>query len=962
MADLFDAAGSYLTNRFSGLQDRYNNVASMFGGPQRDEEEDSANVKPVTQTVTTDPTTGDQTMTIKGRPEDLSAANPYTPTVTMPGQGLRMPTQPQDQGIQMPQREMTDVTMPAFTAPAAPGAPAPVAPTEQFAAAPGAPVGKPVEAPADTQADDMYQQLVSNMQQQQGQPQPRPIAAVAQAPATSDVNPPAVTAPAVPAAEPVAAAPTAPTAPTMSDITPGAPMRTEEGIVPAPAAQRPAMPGGGVQQVPGQPPTGLELTARMESGSNPNIGYHNPALSDAYGKYGITSKAYSDVQKRDPYFTGRDITTLTPEEQDRAAMVVRKMNSQELINQGLEATEANIQLAHFLGPRGAAEYLRTGYISPEAAEANGGYAKTDQLAREKLAAGGGDANAAPRTFANANAENPREQQLNQSTNLINDAYNNKDEKMLYRLAISDDPQVSGPAKAKIKLLDQERAGQARADQLIASGKTTDLARHLNDRGDGNWVKYYLLTRLGLTDAAKEEAQKLGAGTKMTSLSDTGGKQYSAEVDGDGIIRKAWDADGNAITSKKTLANLQASALQKGERGLATGTRVRDDKNKEWSQVPTSRGMVFYDNAGNRGVPSGKTVPIGIGSDVQLQGQLQTQKKQIDLAWDPIIKAATTSAEGLVKYNQQYGTNFSIAGTAAGGTPIIVDNNTGTIVKPNASGRVTGTQATGGTPGTTGPLPNASASETTVINQRAMNKDIQDNIVPAARQADAQVNSITEILNVLKQPNAEKVFGIYNDVMAGTDARAKKLFTDVIAGKVVAGSPEYEEFRKRFSELGLGENEVGILRRIDALSASSVGASVRELTGTIGISNQDVKVAQRNNVNPAEWPMLAAYSQWHYQRFEGDLKRARSDWAAENMGNFPNSAAMDKAWRSESAAIKKDNEAVAEARAKYLEKFNNLQPREKAAKIREAYDLFPSPRYEDGTWNNRKAKPLSSFVR
>jgi hypothetical protein len=43
-----------------------------------------ANVKPVTQTITTDPRTGEQMMTVKGRPEDLSANNPNTPTVSQP--------------------------------------------------------------------------------------------------------------------------------------------------------------------------------------------------------------------------------------------------------------------------------------------------------------------------------------------------------------------------------------------------------------------------------------------------------------------------------------------------------------------------------------------------------------------------------------------------------------------------------------------------------------------------------------------------------------------------------------------------------------------------------------------------------------------------------------------------------------------------------------------------------------
>jgi len=55
-----------------------------------------ANATPVTQTIKTDPITGQQEMTIKGSPQDLSAANPLTPTVSAPGvpfsgQGLRMP-------------------------------------------------------------------------------------------------------------------------------------------------------------------------------------------------------------------------------------------------------------------------------------------------------------------------------------------------------------------------------------------------------------------------------------------------------------------------------------------------------------------------------------------------------------------------------------------------------------------------------------------------------------------------------------------------------------------------------------------------------------------------------------------------------------------------------------------------------------------------------------------------------
>lgn len=70
----FDAMGSY-----------YGAVNDMLDSTTE------ANVKPVTQTITTDPKTGEQMMTVKGRPEDLSAANPNTPTITQPRFNLPSP-------------------------------------------------------------------------------------------------------------------------------------------------------------------------------------------------------------------------------------------------------------------------------------------------------------------------------------------------------------------------------------------------------------------------------------------------------------------------------------------------------------------------------------------------------------------------------------------------------------------------------------------------------------------------------------------------------------------------------------------------------------------------------------------------------------------------------------------------------------------------------------------------------
>lgn len=111
-------------------------------------------------------------------------------------------------------------------------------------------------------------------------------------------------------------------------------------------------------------------------------------LSGAQGAYAITAPAYADIQKNDPYFQGKPQNQLTPEDQDRAAYVLReKVQIPALRQFGVEPTEPNIQLSHFLGPAGAAQYLKNGYISPEAAAANGGMQNVQKIARDRLAFG-----------------------------------------------------------------------------------------------------------------------------------------------------------------------------------------------------------------------------------------------------------------------------------------------------------------------------------------------------------------------------------------------------------------------------------------------------------------------------------------------------------------------------------------------------------------------------------------------
>jgi hypothetical protein len=124
--------------------------------------------------------------------------------------------------------------------------------------------------------------------------------------------------------------------------------------------------------------------AQRESGNNPNIGYHDLTKGTAYGTYGITDAAYKDVQNSVPEFKGRPITSLNQDEQTQAFNTYRKLTTDRFSQLQVPPTKQNLDLGSFLGPDGAARYLKDGTVSQEAAASNGGEAKTKQIANAIL--------------------------------------------------------------------------------------------------------------------------------------------------------------------------------------------------------------------------------------------------------------------------------------------------------------------------------------------------------------------------------------------------------------------------------------------------------------------------------------------------------------------------------------------------------------------------------------------------
>ena len=144
------------------------------------------------------------------------------------------------------------------------------------------------------------------------------------------------------------------------------------------------------QEVPaGQPVTPVapaDYNARiagMESGSRPDIGYHSPGKSTAYGTYGMTQAAYADARRANPNLPS-DITQATPEQQTQAQNAYTQQNAKYLQSYGVEVNPNTLAAAHFLDAKGLSDYLKTGQISEAAARANGGIENVKRIVDSRL--------------------------------------------------------------------------------------------------------------------------------------------------------------------------------------------------------------------------------------------------------------------------------------------------------------------------------------------------------------------------------------------------------------------------------------------------------------------------------------------------------------------------------------------------------------------------------------------------
>jgi len=435
-------------------------------------------------------------------------------------------------------------------------------------------------------------------------------------------------------------------------------------------------------------------TAQMESGNNPNIGYHDRTKGSAYGTYGLTSAAYQDVQRANPQFAGRDITTLTPEEQTQAYRTYTGLNANALQRFGVEPTAANQRLAHFLGAKGAAEFLKNGTVSPAAAAANGGEDNVRRIAQARLGGGVAPASGAASLVAGEQGGMPtapvaptegaftgqglkaptvgpaptaRVPSSEQFVTRYQDTQT--DPAGLMKLATDDTAPdwIKERARNRAADLITEQRDTMKAKEALAAATPNDLARYLQGKTKSG-EDYNLTTRIramlfsasGNNELAMREWNKLDNTGTDKYVQGADGQSYLLRTRANGEVMGGFNAKTGAALTPEEIVNVSAGVqTQKGVHQAADTYADPTGKIKGNFVLETRPGQapVFKEvGTGRVATAAEGAVLRKIGVTGTLEDQLARQRQK--LMTDLQFVEPTKRMEFAARFDAEHGTNFA----------------------------------------------------------------------------------------------------------------------------------------------------------------------------------------------------------------------------------------------------------------------------------------------------------------
>jgi hypothetical protein len=498
-----------------------------------------------------------------------------------------------------------------------------------------------------------------------------------------------------------------------------------------------------------------------------------------------------------------------------------------------------------------------------------------------------------------------------------------------------------------------------------------IAKELSRKSsDGSWVKYYLMKRLGLNEAATQEASKLGL-TNTWNTYNINGKNYLVNTQADGLPIAGIDPEtGKAVP---------ASIYQQ-----ISGTSKDIQQSNDIYKDPTqATGPAFYYERRPGGVAVFKEVGTGrIASPTEATklikvGVAGTLPQQYEGAYGKAAygKAGAAAGEGMIPTTIPGAPGMG-TGTVPGGAPGVPTTPTVPGAPAAAGAPAPAAQPAPAVSSNTN-IPNAFATPPApagapTISQQRRAGEIQEKrsvafneIIDKEYRVDGQNGEVIsenrklqfDILNrkdpVSGKGVAEEISGIYNAANQAPGDQKLTIVRDILTGKV--GKPE-DRISERIADLNISPAAKSALQEYNALNAQIAGRTLRDTAGPGAVSDAEQQANRARNVDIGRAPMLGAYNMMSQSQFAGDLSRYKSDLASSS--DSKSATLFERDFRKTREELVKSYREVTEARLDYINKNGGAT---NPAAIREGYKLFPVPQYDVSTGNWRYLKPLNKII-
>ena len=522
----------------------------------------------------------------------------------------------------------------------------------------------------------------------------------------------------------------------------------------------------------------------------------------------------------------------------------------------------------------------------------------------------------------------------------------------------------------------EQKAEKKAQELIASGGA-GLQRALKDPSEeGSYLKAYLFQRLGLTDLAKNEQQKLGAGD-MWGQTMVDGKPAWVKYNGQGAPTKGYSATGELTPDQ--LINTQ------NMKGVTQHTQAYKDmdtgKMYHLQTTPMGPRYVSADGTTFSG-DTGRLFAYGIGSDVAMQSELAFQKSGQGQRGKQAAETGTSqiplpasgvnpmgSGQGPAPQPQGQG-QAQMPAPAGGQYPQTrIDANGNVISVPAAPQQrpagpaVPQQQAPAAVaapvaPGDTQQRPGESYA---AYQQRmALQKSqAEANIGVGAKEQESFIKYHAEDITPkadaggqVSRIRREQINGpdgvLNNPEIAGilqgkgpASTEAANIIRDLVTGSY--NNPN--ELSTRVRALDLSDRQKEVLYRQIGLQSQLAPLTLRANAGPGSISEGEHKLNRDAGVDITRQPLYSGLSLMTRSQFVNDQASARANFKAQHP-ELKTTDQFNAAWGAEKRRLDDQYDKIYAARAAYIAKYNKNGQNPGA--VVDAYKHYPVPEWNGET--------------